>query len=33
VFFALTSAGEYVGLFVQAVEAREKREREDSQRS
>ncbi len=28
VFFALTSAGEYVGLFVDAVEAKEKRERE-----
>ena len=33
VFFALTSAGEYMGLFVQAVEAKEKREREDAQRS
>jgi len=32
VFFALTSAGEYMGLFVQAVEAKEKREREDAQR-
>jgi CDP-diacylglycerol--glycerol-3-phosphate 3-phosphatidyltransferase len=32
VFFALTSAGEYVGLFVQAVEAREKRERDEAQR-
>jgi CDP-diacylglycerol--glycerol-3-phosphate 3-phosphatidyltransferase len=32
VFFALTSAGEYMGLFVQAVEAKEKREREDGQR-
>jgi CDP-diacylglycerol--glycerol-3-phosphate 3-phosphatidyltransferase len=32
VFFALTSAGEYMGLFVQAVEAKEKRERDDAQR-
>jgi len=29
VFFALTSAGEYISLFVAAVEAKEKRERED----
>jgi CDP-diacylglycerol--glycerol-3-phosphate 3-phosphatidyltransferase len=33
VFFALTSAGEYTALFVQAVEAKEKREREDVQRT
>ncbi len=29
VFFAITSAGEYIGLFVAAVEAKEKRERDD----
>jgi CDP-diacylglycerol---glycerol-3-phosphate 3-phosphatidyltransferase len=27
VFFAITSAGEYIGLFIDAVEAKEKRER------
>ncbi len=27
-FFAITSAGEYISLFVAAVEAKEKRERE-----
>jgi CDP-diacylglycerol---glycerol-3-phosphate 3-phosphatidyltransferase len=30
VVFALTSAGEYVGLFVDAVEAKERRERDDA---
>lgn len=33
VFFAITSAGEYIGLFVDAVEAKEKREREDALRA
>ncbi len=30
VFFAVTSAGEYIGLFASAVEAKEKREREEA---
>jgi CDP-diacylglycerol---glycerol-3-phosphate 3-phosphatidyltransferase len=33
VFFAITSAGEYIGLFIDAVEAKEKRERDESARA